>query len=114
MTDLLAWLRVQLDDDERIAKAADEAVTASGGSWDAPTVPVWGPFGRHIARHRSARVLADVAAKRAILDWHARPDCNHCSTQRLIDDDALAYCTLVRLLAQPFADHSGYDETWRP
>jgi hypothetical protein len=58
MDDLIAFLQARLDEDERSAHA-------------------WLPFGNpdaaardHIARHDPGRVLAEVAAKRAILDLH--------------------------------------------
>jgi Family of unknown function (DUF6221) len=102
------WKLAQLDEDERVANAVDEAVAASGGSWDATTDRVWGPFGQHIGRHRSARILAEVAAKRAILDEVAL---------KLLGEEAWARrfgLHLLRLLASAYVDHPGYDETWRP
>jgi hypothetical protein len=91
--------------------------------------------GKHIARHDPARVLADVAAKRAILDLHYiierkvnwtdaegderqdhQPVCVICvekySTVNVPAD--LGPCETVRLLALPFADHPGYQESWKP
>lgn len=73
----------------------------------------------HIARHDPARVLADVAAKRRIIDLHAHcpeqawdgsnitGDCREC-----IDEHYP--CGTLRLLALPFADHPDYREEWRP
>ncbi|MFV2094840.1 DUF6221 family protein [Micromonospora sp. LOL_014] len=87
MSDLIAWLREQLDEDERVAR---EASTASaewreGSSWLAdlrdplpsqrralrPGAKLLSDAdARHIARHDPARVLAEVEARRAIIDEH--------------------------------------------
>lgn len=70
----------------------------------------------HIARHDPARVLAEVAAKEAILD-----EC--LGVQEQADRDwndpglnamAGAYLDVVKLLAAVHAGHPDYDESWRP
>lgn len=71
----------------------------------------------HIARHDPARVLADVAAKRAILDLHAaghecsvydhRGEINRCAW--VLPDEV---CSTVQLLALPFAEHPDFDPAW--
>lgn len=122
MTDLVAFVRARLDDDEAAAHDAwpspwlldDEeygivspeedsavdiasAIVCSSNQQRATN--------RHIARHQPARLLADVEAKRRILaacQHHESPD-----TFDLIDD-------VLRLLAVPYADHSDYQEEWRP
>ena len=80
------------------------------------------PTAAHIARHDPARVLAECAAKRAIVELHRpewfrrewpvrRPDvqlCPACAEQPLWP------CQMLRLLALPFASHPEYDEAWRP
>jgi hypothetical protein len=110
MDDLITWLRAQLDDDERVAQ---EAI-----SW------TWRPeltnefvSAEHIARWDPARVLAEVEAKRRILDLHeqAVPDghdqmgyrfaCEHCAQT--------TPCPTLRLLAQPYAERDGWQEEWR-
>lgn len=92
MSELVAWLRAQLDEDERLARAA----TRSGGGGEDDD-GVWspaeaGPWGEarvegigitiydegghtpeqagHIARHDPARVLREVEAKRRIMEIH--------------------------------------------
>jgi len=71
------------------------------------------PAARHIARHDPARVLAECAAKRAIVALHAvipRPDdASYCE-----EDEAPFPCPTLRALALPYAEHPDYDEAWRP
>nr|MDT0658045.1 DUF6221 family protein [Micromonospora sp. DSM 115978] len=121
--DLTAWLREQLDEDERVARAAGAKwYTDSDGNIreDAPdgTSPyvACGSYGggledayqAHIARHDPARVLAEVAAKRAILD-----DCaEYVNDGTVAATDGLAGRTLIAL-AQPYADRPGWREEWR-
>ncbi|WBB73251.1 DUF6221 family protein [Micromonospora sp. WMMD1128] len=110
--DLVTWLRAQLDDDERAARA-------------------WLPLGNptaadreHIARHDPARVLAEVDAKRRIIDEHepypqpqrmATGEILACSTCGSVDDSPVEWpCPTVRLLALPYADRAGYRDEWRP
>ena len=133
--DLVEWLRAQLDEDERIARAA------SGEEWGAisPTQPyavfdvaaykanttlrtVGAIAGvehaedrAHIAEHDPARVLREIDAKRRLLAVHrpyvAEPDqaCLGCA-----GGIEFERCPVVRLLALPYADRPGYREDWRP
>ncbi|GGV68938.1 hypothetical protein GCM10010294_25190 [Streptomyces griseoloalbus] len=89
MVDLVEWLRAQLDEDERIARAA------GGASWEelpvsgwVHTTPLpaseWQPPGydhhvasaplvedrAHIVTHDPARVLREIDAKRQLLNDH--------------------------------------------
>ncbi|MEU7787681.1 DUF6221 family protein [Amycolatopsis sp. NPDC049159] len=81
----------------------------------------------HIVYWDPARVLREVEAKRAIIDMH-QPDtqfssdqqfCRKCATGDSCDD-CLDYstqvwpCSTLRLLALPYSDHPGYEESWRP
>ena len=134
MSDLVAFLRARLDEDERLARAA---IDEPDGFLDAgPTVEALIYRGEGETFDLPARVLADVDAKRRMLDLHervicdtrsaglpiARPQCAYCaglchSRSGLgCDDpiDALWPCDTVRLLALPYADHPDYDESWRP
>jgi hypothetical protein len=54
----------------------------------------------HIARHDPARVLAEIEAKRRIVDL----------TEHGCGDD---YQRVQRALALPYADHPDYDERWK-
>jgi hypothetical protein len=113
MSEMITWLRQQLDDDERVARAAKAepwnfysdghygAVAEFLNRWD-PTDP--------------ARVLAEVEAKRRILDEHAPDDadlerkyCTRCGDWPTVEWP----CPTVRLLAQPYAGRDGWRDEWR-
>ncbi len=150
MDDFVGWLRKQLDEDERIAMAADvkqgdphwkvSEVMASGGEHftvrskrdnrpvarvqrldgDDPDEPAaildGAAVSEHIARWDPSRVLAEVAAKRAILGLHGCPEpllevCDLCTSEWNV---VHMPCQTVRWLAVPYADRPGYDEAWRP
>ena len=121
--DLVGFLRAQLDEDERVAReAGSRSLTwPVGGTWYLEGVEhnVVGdeeafchPHNvEHIARQDPARVLADVDAKRRILDEHepgSDPCDAHDASLRTIE------CDTIRLLALPYADHPDYREEWRP
>ncbi|MFF8910178.1 DUF6221 family protein [Streptomyces olivaceoviridis] len=138
MDDLVQWLRAQLDEDERIARAAtpgpweqdepercdflrsgDGYVVDCGGS-RAPRENA-----QHVARHDPARVLREIDAKRQLLDEHkpdrpkGRPNmerhCLTCTTAQAWDETAReANCLTLQLLALPYEDRPGYREGWRP
>lgn len=80
MDDLVAWIRLQLDEDERCAHVEGD------GHWSTPSTGVLelggvegmdglvlGPrgFAYHAALHDPARVLRDVEAKRRRMDYLA-------------------------------------------
>jgi hypothetical protein len=146
MNELIAWLRAQLDDDERVARAAsmapwlrDEAnasIRHSGPSASKSSEP-FGMYviasvgaydiGRpshedaeHIARWDPARVLAEVDAKRRILELHRRVPDNVAprlgfSAPDMCEVDAQTWpCPTVRLLVLPYAARPGYRDEWRP
>lgn len=116
---LVAFLLDRLAEDEHTARAAG---SDCGPEWRETDGFDGGPISeveaRHIARHDPARVLADVAAKRRIIDLHAHcpeqawdgsnitGDCREC-----IDEHYP--CGTLRLLALPFADHPDYREEFR-
>ena len=137
MDDLITWLRARLDEDEAAALAVrdDRYGDNDGVGWkrwaiDAPDDGSWPRLsalgvdlahsyadnvitpqrGEHIARWDPARVLAEVDAKRRMVD-------------RLWDDSegilrpGIASGTarpVLELLALPYADHPDYREGWRP
>ncbi|KAB7850162.1 DUF6221 family protein [Streptomyces mobaraensis] len=123
--DLVAFLRVRLDEDERAARAALGAPwirregVAGVHSDSTDDYPHGAPIAdcrriqaeyedrvavaEHIVRHQPARVLAEVAAKRQMIDdtWGG-------------PDQEDVWLHHVRLLALPYADHPDYREEWRP
>jgi hypothetical protein len=64
----------------------------------------------HIAMHDPAAVLADVTAKRAIVEVHG-------GQHECPDPASWQYpyvgCETLRLLAQPFADRDDFRDQWR-
>jgi uncharacterized protein DUF6221 len=138
MADLVQWLGAQLDADERIARAATagpwlvdcethaEAIIAgdgtsviAGGRWGGEA-SVFGSTedAIHIAAHDPARVLREVEAKRRIVEQH-RPVgyggvCLSLCHTRAPGQPQTWPCLTLRLLALPYADRDGYQESWRP
>ena len=111
--DLVAWLRAQLDEDERIASRVEpnqapnqlRAMVTRDGS--PPFLEV-----------DSARVLAEVDAKRRILDFLSR-DVIDVSTlggppEWIHGASPIEAHPALRLLALPYADRPGYRDEWRP
>ncbi len=138
---LVDFLRARLDEDEAVAKAAADD---GGAPWalsdyvdrvgdtaqdvvtlrDAQGETLaannnYGDLGddeiRHIARWDPARVLAEIDAKRQIVDEYAAIDVD---ANRL--NDAAMHLTwtllgnVVRELAVPYASHTDYRPEWRP
>jgi hypothetical protein len=66
--------------------------------------------GAHIARWDPARVLAEVDAKRRILDWLILIE-QHLRENDIYDMDIEPQ---LKALALPYADQPGYLEEWRP
>lgn len=157
--DLVAFLRARLDEDEQTARAAaDETGIAawvgsdeSGHAWRYQHGGVWGDHDGlcseapyvvgtdlrqvqdHIARHDPARVLAEVDAKRRMVDEYAKTveimeragarlsttaaalnDLPSFTTWARARDEALIMRDWVALLALPFADHPDYRQEWAP
>lgn len=143
MSDLIEFLCARLDEDEQIARAAlcddpryltDDEATADNGVWQTSTHPhdecvvrgagivIYDEGGhtaeqaRHIARNDPARVLAEVDAKRRILDaaegsFDAYDEDPYDETRTA---DSSTFEWILRVLALPYADHPDYREEWRP
>jgi len=136
VTDLASWLRVQFDEEQRLA---ERAIKASGGRiWTADENGIFpqddpsnhpGAFladaygctdpgyGFHIARWDPARVLAEIDAKRRILDLHTGGhECSGYDHQGEIDRCRYYHdfeiCSTVRLVAVPYAGRPGWQEQW--
>ncbi|MEU7400729.1 DUF6221 family protein [Streptomyces sp. NPDC044948] len=74
---------------------------------------------KFIARFDQARVLADVEAKRQLLDLHAPGeteyvDGNVCMACDVRGGEPFYPCKTLRLLALPYAGHPDYRPEWRP
>ncbi|MFI9155723.1 DUF6221 family protein [Streptomyces sp. NPDC053367] len=132
--EFVQWLRAQLDEDERIARAADaelSTVFTRISSFD----PEMAADERHIMLHRPARVLREIDTKRQILDLYANAVearvALRARMRELIDSDpdkfgrlhrqenglietAERFGPVARFLALPYADRPGYSEEWRP
>lgn len=137
MSDLVEFLRARLDEDEQAASAAVPGpwIVRDGWDYEAERAVFGSPRGvqhvattkrnearwrenrDHIARHDPARVLAEVEAKRRILDEHRDEDGN-CYGCGLCNDGERRYkvdeCPTKRALALPYSDHPDYREEWRP
>lgn len=118
--DLVEFLRARLDQDELVLRTIGES---------------FAPFGVLEGPMSPARLLAEVEAKRRIVELHRswalvdedegrQPDqyseryCQTCG-----DDDSSLWndrdlpgwpCQTLLLLALPHADHESFDESWRP
>ncbi|MFD7061332.1 DUF6221 family protein [Streptomyces sp. NPDC059906] len=123
MDDLWRWLGGQLEEDERIAKAAiRELAGPDAARWrydgrhvetvSGPTEvaagarTVLGPgVGEYIAHNDPARLLEELTAKHKLLGW----------VHRVVRPESPASADRgVRLLALSYADRPGYREEWRP
>lgn len=116
MSDLAAFLSARLDEDEQAVRS----VLTDGTDWEVIVICQMGvtahlPAREHIERWSPARMLAEVAAKRRMLDdlypevkgadeaiegeWNSSPD----------NADAL-----LEMLALPYAGHPDYRQEWKP
>lgn len=73
------------------------------------------PWTELVNRFDPARVLAECAAKRRIVErfqqeWDDVPERGEPGD----DWKAMAFEEAVQILALPYADHDSYDESWRP
>jgi len=151
--DLVTWLRTQIDEDEQQAQQAArdtapkwyryERYIMSADPHPAPSsdeadlyIAMDGTEAtmEHMARHDPARVLAEVEAKRRILDRYEEAAAEHGRVEQLgpfadihqgMDPDeyeqlvhglwmrAQALAEVARLLALPYAGRDGWREEWR-
>lgn len=114
---VVAFLEARLSEDEAAAKAATSWMRfkARPNDWTRLMCdPILGPFGGQTARRDiatglyvgkmsdPARVLRDLAAKRALMAGHEEtPECQEA-------------CPLLRKIAAVYSDHPDYDPGWRP
>jgi hypothetical protein len=120
MDDLATFLRARLDEDEALAREAPDGPWHIGNAVDPTKTCNVHTFpgarlvadglnwlvAEHIARHNPARVLAEVEAKRRMVNritYHAD----------LMGWDEV-HGDLLRSLASVYAEHPQYKENWRP
>ena len=127
--DLIAFLNARLDEDEAAAKKShyegQRWLTEEEGVYRWPTDELVHSAdrkadARHIARFDPARVLREVAAKRAIIAEHgpSRQDGSRCRVCTAIADGGAtrfrAPCPTLRHLAAAYSDHPDYRQEWKP
>lgn len=133
MSDLVDFLKARLDEDEQTAQNAASEQTNWTCELDDGTDPFTAGTGYvdgiglhgmhsdgyveasaavHIARHDPARVLAEVDAKRRVLDEHERV--KDAEFPNFDGGYAAALGDVLRLLALPYASHPDYRPEWRP
>jgi len=116
MTDLAVWLLEQINADEREARDAG-ADAMMGSRWKAYPEAAYNEL-QTTALTSCRRVLAECAAKRAIIEWvrieygpmsdAGDPD-GYGGDERWVRDDEPE---LLRILAQPYRDRPGWRDEW--
>ncbi|MGC4918665.1 DUF6221 family protein [Streptomyces albogriseolus] len=140
MDDLVRWLGVQLDEDERTARRAADYddgaahdVHGPPGTWACMDEAEWfGPsyrggviaprignvnapeLGAHIVRHDPARVLREIDAKRQALDHYARirEHTKRGDEAYVLAEGAVA--KQIQIMATAYDHRPGYRDDWRP
>jgi hypothetical protein len=113
---LTEFILARLDEDEAAVKAlrvvVDPGTYLSSGI-ERPT-ELDAATAAHCDRYYPRRVLAEVAAKRAIMEIHYNGAPEHYTERCSLCDTVNEPCRTVLALAIPYADHADYDEAWRP
>lgn len=111
---LTAFIAARLDEDEAIARAAGDATPppwhAAGGDIMSRAdgrcaANADGPEAPHIARHDPARVLREVAAKRAMVAECVR-------TCEYEDYGHALAGAVIKVMAAAWSDHPDYRQEW--
>jgi hypothetical protein len=119
VSDLAAFLLARYAEEEKDAQVARKAPRWVMES-DLPDT--WSPTRDHIIRYSPARVLADIAAKRRVVElhrevWHTHwadvreTACATCTRGPLESGDTWP-CPTLLALAQPYAEHPDWREEW--
>lgn len=136
MSDIAEFLTARLDEDEQVARSATsspwriderhphvvlepepiDSVGVAGERYDLFTGQLSSRFGQakldviHIVRHDPARVLAEVAAKRAVIDRLRSEQIEQARSPNPSRAGVVfGLLTAVRELARTYSDHSDYD-----
>jgi len=121
--DLTAFLAARLDEEHLLAH---KFIYVDGGEWTADELArLWwyseppkprsatDPIIQHAARYNPARVLREVAAKRAILAEHQEAASGgYCELCYYGYGGGSWPCPTVRALASVYSDHPDYDPEW--
>lgn len=131
MSDLVEFLRARIAEDERTARATTGpwkyhretggVVLAAAGYVpelsEIISTPRKPSDARHMVRWDSARVLAEIKAKRRIVqelstvtEWNWPSQSDGAVPMEYVE--ALRH--VLKLHALPYAEHPDYDEAWRP
>ncbi|PFG44114.1 hypothetical protein ATJ88_2832 [Isoptericola jiangsuensis] len=111
------FLERRLDEDEKVAGAAD---LVSSGLETPPFSSRYDELTDHILRWRPSRVLAEIRARRHMLELAYEAtgldmdrDLDRALGSRERSGVAYVGDRMLRSLAMPYADHPDYDEAWR-
>jgi hypothetical protein len=124
MTDIVAFLAERYDEDEQLARDAETDWTPTQPDLPRGTHLVYGlervgyclKYQMFASTWEPDRVLADIAAKRAILAAYdtAANDWTHVDQTEGEHAREYALREVVKHLATAYAGHPDYDEAWRP
>jgi hypothetical protein len=119
MNDMIAWFRAQLDDDEQ--RINEHPLTTYFHAPDHGEYRAMMAGTDPVLTLGKTRALAEVDAKRRILDEWEDEARGLAYCEREGDYEAAQYSLrlealerVVRLVGLPYADRSGYEESWRP
>lgn len=105
------WEVVPMGDQPRVQQVGHDAWLALTSS--DPGAPK-DANARHMARHSSTRVLAECAAKRAILEAHPTQIYSGIKGQEVMECQNCERfpCDTLKALASVYADHPDYSQEW--
>lgn len=121
--ELVTFLRARLDEDEAVARRVKSSwrqigetgviVASEGGRAEECANGNWAGIAEHIVRHDPERVLAEVEAKRQILDQNERYTAER---RRMMGgwDPQSDDSPILAALATVYADHPDYRPEWAP
>jgi len=129
---IVEFITARLDEDEALARRPPPnwrqigktgvIVASDGTSAEECGACYWDGVAEHIVHHDPARVLAEVKAKRAIVQAHQKFGLEAALVEHKGYDalnyhrnQAMAHAlnVVLRYLALPYADHPDYDPAWR-